>query len=91
MVKFLFQVNAARVSGDYRLSKDNWRMGLSSHLSSAIGKCSTIGIAYKEQGRHLKFRSWGCQGCTPRFLGERTKIYLEIAATTVAAIHRALW
>lgn len=30
-------VNAARVSGDYRLSLDNWRIGLSSYLSSALG------------------------------------------------------
>jgi hypothetical protein len=35
------QVNAARVSGDYRLSKDNWRLGLSSYLSSALGKLPT--------------------------------------------------
>ena len=30
-------VNAARVSGDYRLSQDNWRIGLSSHLATALG------------------------------------------------------
>ena len=30
-------VNAARVSGDYRLSKDNWRLGLSSWFSSSLG------------------------------------------------------
>ena len=30
-------VNAARVSGDYRLSKDNWRIGLSTYLSSSLG------------------------------------------------------
>ena len=30
-------VNAARVSGDYRLSRDNWRIGLSSYLATALG------------------------------------------------------
>lgn len=30
-------VNAARTSGDYRLSRDNWRIGVSSYLSSALG------------------------------------------------------
>ena len=30
-------VNAARVSGDYRLSKDNWRIGLSTYFSSSLG------------------------------------------------------
>ena len=30
-------VNAARVSGDYRLSRDNWRIGISTHLATALG------------------------------------------------------
>ena len=30
-------VNAARVSGDYRLSRDNWRIGLSSYLATSLG------------------------------------------------------
>ena len=30
-------VNAARTSGDYRLSKDNWRIGLSGLFSNALG------------------------------------------------------
>ena len=30
-------VNAARTSGDYRLSKDNWRIGLSGYMSNSLG------------------------------------------------------
>lgn len=33
-------VNAARVSEDYRLSEDNWRIGLSTYLASALGLAS---------------------------------------------------
>jgi hypothetical protein len=33
-------VNAARVSGDYMLSRDNWRIGLSAYFASSLGLAS---------------------------------------------------